>query len=422
MKVGISACDVAGTVKAPPSKSYTHRALACALLANGKSRIRNPLRCDDTAATMRLCEKFGAEITGHGDLGVRGAEQLVAPAGVLDCGGSATTLRFFTAISAIASGSSVLTGNESLRKRPVGELLDALKQLGASASSKGGNGMPPIVVGGGGIRGGTARIRGDVSSQFISALLLACPRASHESVIELTTVPGSMPYVEMTMDVLSSFGVGISSTSGLRRFDVQGRQDFSPADYRVEGDFSSAAIMLAAGALAGQVNVSGLRFDSRQGDKKIVDILRDMGAAVKVGNDVVTVERGAIRATDIDASHIPDLVPVCAALATQARGVTRITNAGRLQLKESARLSSITTELRKMGAKIEESEDGLVIRGPARLSGADICSHDDHRIAMACAVAGLAASGKTVISGFECVNKSYPDFVRDMKALGAELS
>ncbi len=421
MKMVIKGGDVAGKVKAPSSKSCTHRAMICALLAKGKSTIINPLFSDDTLATIKLCEMLGAETRRGDDLVVIGSEELKTPSDILDCGGSATTLRFFTAISALASGISTLTGNESLMKRPVGELLDALNQLGVKSFSTRGNGLPPVVVFGGGIKGGCVKIRGDISSQFISALLLACPRALNKTTIELTTECQSRPYVEMTMEVLRDFGVEIPASEDLSHFVVPARQDFKPSNYHVEGDFSSAASMLAAGALAGKVSVSGLRLDSKQGDKNIVDILSDMGAAVKEGKGDITVKNGVLRATNIDASNIPDLVPICAAIATQAKGETRIINAGRLRLKESDRLSSITIELRKMGANIKESNDGLIIKGPTKLAGADIDPHNDHRIAMACAVAGLVARGETVISNIECLNKSYPDFLRDMKRIGADL-
>ncbi len=422
MRFVIRGGGVAGGVQAPPSKSYTHRALVCGLLAPGKSRISNPLMCDDTDATMRACESFGADIQKGAYLGIEGPDALKSCTKTLDCGGSATTLRLFTAVSALAHGTSTLSGNDSLRKRPVGYLLDALKQLGVNSSSAGGIGIPPITVHGKGIRGGMVSIRGDVSSQFLSALLIACPLASDWTVLELATKLQSMPYIEMTLDVLRSFGADVSSSEGNTRFEIPGRQVYEHAVFTVEGDFSSAANMLAAGAIAGRVSVGNLRPGSKQGDKEIVRILRDMGAAVKENENRVTVEKGVLGAARIDASNIPDLVPICAVLATQASGVTVIENAGRLQLKESDRLKAIASELRKMGADIKVLEDGLSIKGPSRLRGAVIDPHSDHRIAMACAVAGLAAEGETAIEDAECVGKSYPGFFQELVTLGADMS
>lgn len=422
LKATITRSDVDGRLKAPPSKSYTHRAITCAALAEGTSTITNPLMCDDTVATIRVCKKLGAGVNHETDLVVEGTGALRTPDDVLDCGGAGTTLRFFTAISSLAPGVSVLTGNKSLRERPVGELLDALAQLEVTAVSTRGDGRPPVVVYGSTIAGGTVKIRGDISSQFISALLFVCPRALEETRIELTTGLQSKPYVEITLDVLSTFDIDIAASKDFGTFTIPPHQCFSPAGYTVPGDFSSAAFLLAAGALAGRVRVSRLASDARQGDAHIVQILDDMGAHVHEKKESVTVETADLHAITIDASDVPDLAPVCAVLAAQAAGTTKIINAERLRLKESNRLASITTELKKMGGKIAETRDGLAIKGPTSLTGAHIDPHNDHRIAMACAVAGVVARGKTVIENMECTRKSYPGFVDDLKHIGVDVT
>lgn len=421
MKITIKKSEIEGRLRAPPSKSYTHRAVICAALANGKSKITNPLLCNDTEATIKVCKMLGAEVNMREDLIVEGTEKLRAPDDVVDCRGSGTTLRFFTAISSLAPGMSVLTGNESLRKRTVGELLNALTQLGIKAISTRGNGLPPIVVFGDDVKGGNVKMRGDISSQFISALLFACPKALKKTTIELTTGLQSKPYVEITIEVLKEFGIKISASDDFREFVVPSQQSFKPLEYIIQGDFSSAAFMLAAGALAGKVNISNLELSSKQGDKRIVHTLKDMGAYVKEKENSITVEKEDLMAITIDVLHTPDLAPICAVLATQAKGITRIISADRLRLKESNRLASITNELKKMGANITETKDGLIIKGPTSLKGAKIDPHNDHRIAMACAVAGLVASGRTVIENAECISKSYPTFVDDMKNIGVDL-
>ncbi len=421
MKITIKKSGIEGMLKAPPSKSYTHRAIICAALANGKSKITNPLLCNDTEATIKVCKMLGAEVNMRKDLIIVGTEKLRTPDDVMDCGGSGTTLRFFTAISSLVPGVCVLTGNKSLRERPVGELLNALTQLGIKAVSTRGNGLPPIAVFGGDVKGGSVKMRGDISSQFISALLFACPKASKKTTIELTTGLQSKPYVEITIEVLKEFGIKISASEGFRRFVIPSQQNFKPLEYTIRGDFSSASFMLVAGALAGKVKVFNLELNSRQGDRKIVQILKDMGAHVKEKENSITVEKAELKAITIDASDIPDLVPICAVLATQAKGITKIINAERLRFKESDRLISITCELKKMGANITEKKGGLVIKGPTKLKGADINPYRDHRIAMACAVAGLIASGETVIKNVECIKKSYPSFAEDIKNLGGKI-
>lgn len=406
---------------APPSKSYTHRAIVCGLLSNGTTRIQNTLLSDDTKATLRISEMLGAEVHVGNDTDIIGPDVLKAPLSEMDCHGSGTTLRIFTALSALASGRCVLTGDATLRRRPIGNLLDGLRQLGAGAKSLGGNNLPPVEICGQDFTGGTVRIRGDVTSQYITALLFACSRAKSDTEIELTTELGSRPYVEMTLDVMRSFGAEARPSNDWRSFSVPGNQVYQSQDYSVEGDFSSAAFLLAAGALTGRVKVKGLRGDSIQGDAAAVGLFESMGVEISHDVDSFTASRNEIQAIEIDASHIPDLVPVMTVLATQSNGTTTIYNAGRLRFKESDRLSSTTQELRKMGAQITESSDGLTVRGPTALRGAVIDPHKDHRIAMAGVIAGLIADGQTVVEDIECVTKSYPSFVEDIQSIGAQV-
>jgi len=415
---------LSGTVRAPPSKAYTHRALIAASLSDGRSILENALVCDDTLATINACRLVGAKITEAKDaFEVAGVSKPNTPKNIIDCQESGSTIRFLTPICSLADGISVLTGRESLRRRPMKPLLEALKQLGVNCYSARFDGLPPIIVFGGGIRGGKASIRGDVSSQFISGLLFATPMATHETEIHVTTQLESKPYVAITLDILHKHGVKVDFQSDYRQLGVPQNQKYAPFDHTIEGDYSSASFLLAAAAVTNSnVRVQGLKKETLQGDKVIVDILKEMGARADLGRDYVEV-RGVdrdLQGLNLDLSDNPDLVPVCAALACSARGRTVISGVKRLHYKESNRISSLLSELRKMGVKITAPDDQLVVEG-GNLTGAELDSHNDHRIAMACAVAAIRAEGETVIHGVECISKSYPNFVKDLRLLGGDL-
>jgi 3-phosphoshikimate 1-carboxyvinyltransferase len=418
LTISIRSSEIEGEIKAPFSKSYTHRALICAALSKGESTIIDPLSCDDTLTTARLCSLFGAEIYFNKVWRVNGKGVLRLPRKILDCHGSATTFRLLMAISSLTRGLCAFTGDATLRKRPVGELADALGQLGVKTFTFNGDAFPVLVLGKG-LSGGDVRIRGDISSQFISGLIIASAKADSATKIQVTTEIQSRSYIDITMEILSSFGIQVHRSLNNVDFIVPSGQEFKPTTYRIPGDYSNAAFFLAAGALAGRVRVTGLDPNSRQGDREMIRILRDMGAVVITEKNEVTVERSELHSITIDALDIPDLIPICAVLATQARGETRIVNAERLRLKESDRLSAISTELRRMGANIRELPDGLIIKGRTELRGCKIDPHKDHRIAMACAVAALVSEGETEIEDTECVNKSYPKFFSDIETIGA---
>jgi len=416
--------SLSGTAEAPPSKAYTHRALIAASLSEGRSSIRKPLVCDDTMATIKTCSLLGARIGKvEGGLVVNGISKPATPEDVVHCGDSASTLRFLTPVCALAEGISVLTGNEGLRRRPMKPLLDALRQLNVRCHSTRGDGCPPIIVFGGGIRGGRASIRGDVSSQFVSGLLFGAPRADGDTEIVVTTQLESKPYVTVTLDALYKHGIKVEPSPDYGRFFVPCGQAYTPFNHVIEGDYSSAAFLLAAAAITNSyVKITNLRRDTLQGDRKVIEVLQEMGSQVKVGEYYVEVlgANQGLRGVEVDLRDTPDLVPVCAALACHAQGRTVIMGAGRLRFKESDRIASISSELRKMGGKIMESKDGFIIKGGG-LHGAETDPHRDHRIAMACAVAALRAEGTTTIHGIECVDKSYPDFVKDLLSLGGEV-
>ncbi|MDH5437525.1 MAG: 3-phosphoshikimate 1-carboxyvinyltransferase [Candidatus Bathyarchaeota archaeon] len=412
-----------GEVYAPPSKAYTHRMMIGALLSRGTSRILNPLSSDDTQATLEAIEAFGAEVEPEETCWtIKGRPSLETPRNPIDCGESGATLRFMIPVATLAPGPSTFTLGLSISRRPLEPLLRSLKQLGAESSLRRDEKGSVVRVHGGGIRGGKASIRGDISSQFISGLLFVCPRAEENTEITVTTPLESVSYVRMTIEVLEKHGIRVSASNDLKQLRVPSNQNYSPCDHKVPGDFSSASFLLAAAAITcSKVKVKNLDQHTTQGDKAILGILEEMGSKVRVEDEYVEAEGKQLNAIDVDVKDIPDLVPVCAALACYSKGTSKLYNARRLRYKESDRLSSLHAELKKMGADVKMIEDCLIIKGPRPLHGATIDPHNDHRIAMACAVAALGASGDTRIQNSECVRKSYPTFFDDLRSLGADV-
>lgn len=415
---------VDGAVRAPPSKSMTQRAAVCALLSSGTSEIVNPSDSDDGIAAVTAAKMMGAKVeAAAGSWRVAPPDTIEAPDDVIDCRGSATTLRFFTAVAALASGATVLTGDASLRRRPVGDLLEALNRLGARCFSTRRNGLPPVVVEGGGIRGGETEVRGDISSQHISALILACTGAEEGTCIRVTTPIESSGYILMSLKVLEAFGGAAHQDPGKGAFIVPGRQHLRGCRYLVEGDYSSAAFMLAAGAMAGRVSVAGLDADSLQADRRIVDVIRSMGGEVSIDRKRGVVEAGKARlhGAVVDCSGTPDLVPVIGVLATQAEGETVLKGIRRLRIKESDRAEGIVRMINSMGGSASVEGDSIRVVGPSKLRGAEIDPSMDHRMAMAAAIAGLVAEGETTVRNAGCVSKSYRCFFDDLKDIGAEM-
>jgi len=421
MRVMIRGGGVNGVVQAPPSKSYTQRAIVCALLADGKTEIINPSKSEDGLSALGAARQLGAKVVEQENSWTLSGGQIETPEDVINCGGSATALRLFTAVSALAPGATVLTGNDSLRRRPMAELLSAMNSIGAACYSTRRNGLPPIVVLGGGIDGGEVGMRGDISSQFISALLFACTKARKTTTLRLTSPLESRHYVEMTVEVLDRFGAEVRANFEDGSFRIPGGQALRPCRYVVEGDYSSASFMIAAGLLGGMVDVRALPPSSRQGDRAVVDLFMKMGGNLLLSPYGVLATKSRLRGIELDACHIPDLVPILAVVASQATGRTTISGVGRLRLKESDRIKTTVGMLGEMGAGIRTLEDAIIVEGGAALTGKTINPSNDHRIAMACAVAALVARGETVIEDAECVSKSYPSFFEDLKRLGADL-
>ncbi|PSQ10067.1 3-phosphoshikimate 1-carboxyvinyltransferase [Halobacteriales archaeon QS_5_70_15] len=426
MDARVSRSTVTGRARAPPSKSYTHRAILAAGYADG-AVVRDPLDSADTRATMRAVDLYGGDVAEpDGDFEVVGFDgRPEVPADVIDCANSGTTMRLTTATAALADGLTVLTGDSSLRSRPQGPLLDAIEQLGGRAESTRGNGQAPLVVGGP-IEGGRASIPGDVSSQFVTALLMAGAVTEEGITVDLETELKSAPYVDVTIEVLAAFGVDARETD--RGYRVDGGQSYEPADgeYRVPGDFSSMSYLVAAGALAAEdgLVVEGA-VPSAQGDSAIVDVVDRMGAEVEWDRDdgTITVGRGGLSGIQVGVADTPDLLPTIAALGAAADGTTRITDCEHVRYKETDRVSAMAEALGKMGTVVEESQDELVVHGgETDMVGAEVDCRGDHRIVMALAVAGLVAEGTTTVAGAEHVDVSFPGFFDVLAGLGADVT
>ena len=414
----MSSSVIRGEVMAPSSKSATHRALILAALADGESTINRPLESDDTTATLRALEQIGVTRRKMGSTWVIRGGELEEPRGPVHCGESGTTMRLLTAVSALVEGDITLIGGPSLSRRPMQPLLSALRQLGVESESSGG--LPPVTVHGlGGLRGGTTEIRGDVSSQFVSGLLLVAPLARTPLTIQVTTPLESKPYVSMTMDAMKQFGVEATVSGDMRTLTAP-NTPYRAATVMVEGDWSSAAYPLAMGALRGEAMVNNLNLTSSQADVEFIKVLEEMGVDMQVRGSSVITQRSSLRATEHDLSDCPDLFPVVSTLCTQAEGTSTLRGLSRLRLKESDRVKSMRDGLRAMGADFTEQGDAVKIRG-SRLRGTQVDPQGDHRAAMSLAVAALAAEGPTVINNAECVSKSYPFFWGHMEHLGADI-
>ena len=413
---------LSGRVQAPGSKSLTHRVLIIASLAEGESELSNPLVCSDTLATLRALNSMGVRTAREdGVIRVKGkGGKFSPPRRAIDAGNSGTTLRFITSLAGLVPGRSIITGDASLRSRPMGDLIACLHDIGVNLISLSGTGTAPIEVRGTGmVRGGEARITGSISSQFISSLLIPSPYFNGGLRLEVQGELKSRPYIDLTVEVMGDFGV-VPSVDG-SSFVVDAGQVYRPRAYAVDGDYSSASLIMAAAAITGsRVSVGGLRPESLQADEAFLPILERMGCKVQRKGDVVAVEGGDLTGIDVDLSNSPDLLPPLSVVAAVAKGPTRIRGVEHARFKESDRIAVVSNELARLGIGVEERSDGLAFRGGGRPGRGEVSSHGDHRIAMALAVLGLVSDG-LVVRDASCVSVSYPEFVRDLSKLGADL-
>lgn len=393
--VKISSSILKGTVIAPPSKSAAHRALICSFLAGGGT-VSPIINSKDMEATVGVIDALK-----------RGES-------TLDCIESGSTLRFMIPVAAAFGKEVTFIGQGRLPQRPIGEYLELLPKHNVNVKSDGGL---PLTISGQ-LKNGSYEISGDVSSQYVTGLLLALADLDGDSAVILTTPLQSKPYVDMTVKVMKDYGVEIKETDF--GYLIHGGQEFKRLDYTVEGDWSQAAFFLVAGAVGGDVTVSGLDMNTTQGDKGILDVLKSFGAEIEIKENSVRCVKSRLKGCVVDATDIPDLVPIVAVLGAFSSGKTIIKGAQRLRYKESDRIKSVVDNLKLIGADVTETEDGMIINGSERLHSARLKGYNDHRIVMAFSVAALFLDGETVIDDAESINKSYPAFFEDYNKIGGK--
>ena len=404
-----------GIVNVPPSKSDVHRAIICAAMANGVSRISPVALSNDIKATIGCIKALGADaVLENNVLTVDGTNMYKNKTALLDCGESGSTLRFFIPIAAVGNINATFVGKGKLPQRPIGIFTEALPKAGTVCKTEGG--LPLEIKGQ--LKSGIFEIPGNVSSQFITGLLLALPILEGDSEIVLTSPLESVGYIAMTIRTMKQFGVNIDTTEN--GWHIKGGQTYKSCNYTTDGDWSQAAFFMVLGAVSGKVTVKGVAKDSTQGDKKCAEILARFGAKVTQLDNEVTVEKGELKAITIDASQIPDLVPVLSVCAAFAEGTTKIINAERLRIKECDRLKATAELLNNLGGKVKELSDGLEITGVSSLKGGNVNGYNDHRIVMSAAVCA-ARSDEVITATFAMsINKSYPDFYIDYNSIGGK--
>jgi 3-phosphoshikimate 1-carboxyvinyltransferase len=403
---------VKGEIKAPSSKSMTQRAIAAALLARGESIIMNPSFCDDSLAAMSIATALGAEIIIEvNELKITGSAGLRDTK--LNCGESGLSCRMFSPIAALFDKEITMSGKGSIIKRPMSMIVDALHQLGVKCNSSGG--LLPLTIRGP-LKGGNLEIDGSVSSQLLTGLLMALPLTENDSVIKVNNLK-SKPYIDLTIEVLNDFGVFVQNNN-YDLFQIPGNQKYQAQSYEVEGDWSGGAFLLVAGAINGNVSIQGLRNRSSQSDKAVISVLELAGTNMTVTSDRIDISKSSLKAFEFDATESPDLFPPLVALASYCNGRSVIKGVSRLSYKESDRSVALKEEFGKMNISIETKDDLMFVNG-GTVTGARVHSHDDHRIAMALAVAALRASDKVIIQRSDCIAKSYPGFFDDLRAIEA---
>ncbi len=409
-----------GNIKVPPSKSMAHRAIICAALSNGCSRVNNIDYSDDIIATIDGMIALGAKIEKGEDYvivhGLYSNKGFIDKHRVIDCNESGSTLRFLVPISLLFEGESNFIGKGNLGKRPLTTYYNIFDKQDIEYSYTEGNLNLNIS---GKLKADVFELEGNISSQFITGLLFTLPLLNEDSKIVITTELESKGYIDLTLMAMKTFGIEIINNN-YREFIIKGNQRYEAKDYRVEGDYSQAAFFLSADALGNDINVLDLDINSLQGDKEVIDILERMNVKfISENNSIKGKCKDSLKATLIDGAQCPDIIPVLAAVASVSEGRTEIINASRLRIKECDRLSAVKSELEKLGAKIVEKEDGLIIDGVKTLKGGvETWSHKDHRIAMTLAIASTKCEEPIIIKDYECIAKSYPNFFEDFKMLG----
>ncbi len=409
-----------GSIDLPGSKSISNRALLLAAQAHGTTRLINLLESDDTTVMRAALGRLGVRVENFDDdvlvHGVGGPLCTRDQADQLDLGLAGTAFRPLVAALTLGQGQFVMDGTARMHERPVGHLVEALRELGADIRYLGVDGFPPLEVTGTGLTGGTTHIAGHVSSQFLTALLMALPLAQTATTVELTSDLVSKPYIDITLELLERFGVEVTHDH-YQRFRVNPQPLISPGTFLVEGDASSASYFLAAGAIRGEgMTVRGIGARSIQGDVSFAHVLARMGAIVEIDLDRITVRPGELKGLDIDLNHVPDAAMTAATLALFANGQTVIRNIGNWRVKETDRLAAMATELRKFGASVEEGTDFIAITPPSKLSPATVATYGDHRMAMCFSLLALSGVPVTILDP-GCVTKTFPEYFDEFRRL-----
>lgn len=411
MKITVHKGSVAGEITAPASKSYAQRAIAAALLAEGETTLTHLDLCNDSRAALDTAQRLGATVSHDGNTyTIRGG--LNPTSTKLNIGESGLAARLFTPIASLCNLPITLSGEGSILRRPIEMMEDPLQTLGVEVVSNGG--YLPITVNGP-MHGGEVHVDGSLSSQFITGLLMALPLVKEDTVLRVDNLK-SRPYVDMTIGLAEQFGVSIEHND-YELFYVPGGQHYKPCTYNIEGDWSGASCLLVAGAIAGNVTILNLNHLSQQADLAIIDAIARAGAEIITTDHSVTVNREPLHAFEFDATHCPDLFPALAALASCCKGTTVLTGTRRLTYKESNRAETIAEVFGHMGIEVDLSQENTMLIKGGPICSALVDSHNDHRIAMAAAVAALRSDGSVIIDGADAVDKSYPEFWHDLETL-----
>ena len=420
MNCNIEKSKLSGRIVCPANKSYTHRAIFLAALSDGKSIVKKILRSNDTIATINACRGFGVEVSEvENNVTIKNTINETVQSSIINAENSGTTIRIAIAIAALSGGNITLTGDESLKKRPMRPILDALETLGIKTESN--DGKPPIHINGK-IHGNEIFIKGDISSQFISALLIIAPRLPDGLIINVEGNLVSKPYVDLTIAIMKKFGVDIKIEENYKRYSVA-HQIYKSTTFSIPSDFSNLALLLAANVLLGDGLTIEIHLgDMPQGDEAIVDILEKLGVNVILENDIITTKSPtALKGGKFDLSDTPDLLPAIAILALKSEKPIEIFNVKHARYKETDRIAIISRELKKIGLDIDEKDDGLILKKSSQLHPAELNSENDHRLFMAFSIAGMFI-GECTVSDPDAVKVSYPEFISDLVNTGAKIN
>ena len=420
MNCKIQKSKLNGKIICPSNKSYTHRAIFLAALSDGKSIVKKILHSNDTVATISACRGFGVEVEEvENNVTIKNKIGETVQSSIINAENSGTTIRIAIAIAALSGGNTILTGDDSLKKRPMQPILDALERMGVKTESN--EGRPPIHINGK-IQGKEISINGDISSQFISALLIISPRLPDGLIINVEGKLVSKPYVDLTIAIMKKFGVDVKIEEEYKKYVVS-HQIYKPTTFSIPSDFSNLALLLAANVLLGDgLDIEISLGDMPQGDEAIVDILEKLGVNVTLEDDIITTESPiSLKGGKFDLSDTPDLLPAIAILALKSEKPIEMFNVKHARYKETDRIAIISRELKKIGLNVEEKDDGMILKKSSELIPAELNSENDHRLFMAFSIAGMFV-GECTVSDPDAVKVSYPEFISDLVNVGAKIN